>query len=238
PREALQMTDLLDTRHTDGVFILGDLKNDEAVLTDMVHHSQQAVVALCRGPSPASLYTINTDNAAGSRKLLDHLAERGHRSFAFLDGGWLGDMRERREAYLAYLSENDLEQRPEWMQPESNDPGGGYRAMSRLLELDRQPTAVFAADDLMALGAVKAVFDSGRRVPDDVSVVGFDDIEMAEYYCPSLTTIRQPIEEMNRQALSLMLDLINNPEAARAEIVIRIKPELVVRQSTGPVKSG
>lgn len=237
PQEALQMSNVLDTRHTDGVFILGDLKNDEVALAQMVHGAHP-VVALCRGPSPASLFTFNTDNEAGARMLLDHLVGLGHRRIAFIDGGWLGDIRERREAYDAYMQEKGFERAPEWIQADTNSPAGGYRAMTRLLALNRPPTAVFAADDLMAFGALKAVVDAGLRVPDDLSVVGFDDIELSEYFCPSLTTVRQPIEAMSQQALRLMLDLINEADTRSTEAVVRIQPELVIRQSTGPAKSG
>lgn len=236
PQEALRMTDVLDTRHTDGVFVLGDLRDDESALEEMLR-DKHAVVALCRGSSPASLYTVNTDNYAGTRMLLNHLVELGHRRIGFIDGGWLGDIRERREAYLDFLERRNLESSPGWVQTETNGADGGYRAMCRLLELDRRPTAVFASDDIMAIGALKAISEAGMRVPDDFSVVGFDDIELAQYLCPSLTTMRQPIDEMIREALRLMLELIDGQDAALPKTVIRIPPVLVVRQSTGPAFS-
>jgi DNA-binding LacI/PurR family transcriptional regulator len=221
PEEALTMTDVLDTRHTDGVIILGDLKDDEAALQEMLT-GKHAVVAVCRGPSPASLYTVNTDNYAGTYGLLNHLYDLGHRRFGFIDGGWLGDLRERREAFLSYIEERDLTLRPEWIQTQSNNAEGGYRAMRLLIESRERPTAVFAADDIMAIGVLKAVADAGLRVPDDFSVVGFDDIDLARFFCPALTTMRQPIDAMSERVLSLMLELIDDP------------PLLVARQSTGP----
>jgi DNA-binding LacI/PurR family transcriptional regulator len=233
-QEALQMTSLLDTRHTDGVFILGDLKDDEVALGKMAL-GQTPIIALCRGRSPASLFTINSDNAEGTYELLNHLCDLGHRRIAFLDGGWLGDMRERRDAYLAYLTDRRLEQRPEWSETDANSLEGAFRAMSRLLGLAHRPTAVVAADDMMAFGAIKAITEAGLRVPQDISVVGFDDIELAAYYNPALTTVRQPIEEMARQALNLMIDLIQRPDALRSEVMIRIRPQLIIRQSSGPV---
>jgi LacI family transcriptional regulator len=237
PQEALKMTDVLDTRHTDGVFVLGDLRDDEIALEEMLQ-GKHAVVALCRGPSPASLYTVNTDNYAGTHLLLDHLYELGHRRVGFIDGGWLGDIRERREAYFDYLKMRGLESRAGWVQAETNGADGGYRAMRRLLELHRRPTAIFASDDIMAIGALKAICDAGLQVPRDISVVGFDDIELAQYLCPSLTTMRQPIDEMIREALRLMLELIDGDNTSLSEMVIRIPPVLVVRQSTGPAASG
>lgn len=234
PAEALTMTDVLDTRHTDGVIVLGDLKDDEAALHEMLE-GKHAVVAACRGPSPASLYTVNTDNHAGIAGLLDHLVDLGHRRFGFIDGGWLGDLRERREAFLHYLDARRLPLLPGWIQAESNNAEGGYRAMQTLIGMLERPTAVCAADDLMAVGALKAVADAGLRVPGDFSIVGFDDIDLARFFCPSLTTMRQPIDEMSRHVLSLILELIGDPQLQREQTLIQIPPVLVVRQSTGPV---
>ncbi len=233
PEEALTMTDVLDTRHTDGVIVLGDLKNDEATLQEMLV-GKHAVVAVCRGPSPASLYTINTDNHAGTNGLLDHLFELGHRHFGFIDGGWLGDLRERREAFMTYIQERNLTVREGWFQTRSNNAEGGYQGMQALIELRERPTAVFVADDIMAIGALKAAADSGLHVPNDISVVGFDDIDLARFVCPALTTMRQPIDAMSERVLNLILQLINEPQRQQEETLIRIPPVLVVRQSTGP----
>lgn len=237
PEEALTMTNVLDTRHTDGVIVLGDLKNDEAALQKMLQ-GKHAVVGVCRGPSPASLYTVNTDNYAGTYALLDHLYSHGHRQFGFIDGGWLGDLRERREAFVRYVDEHQLPLRPEWIQAQTNNADGGYRAMQVLLELREPPTAVFAADDIMAIGALKAVADAGLRVPHDFSIVGFDDIDLGKFLCPSLTTMRQPIDTMSEYVLNMMLEMINQPQLQREETLIRVPPELIIRQSTGPVPGG
>jgi LacI family transcriptional regulator len=105
--------------------------------------------------------------------------------------------------------------------------------MQRLLILAERPTAVLASDDIIALGALKAAHDLGLRVPQDISITGFDGIDLTRYVSPALTTVRQPIEEMSRQALRLLLEIVAG-EALESEQVIRIQPELVVRQSTGP----
>ena len=236
PEEALTMTNVLDTRHTDGVVVLGDLKDDEAALQEMLI-GKHAVVAVCRGPSPASLYTVNIDNRAGTYGLLDHLYNLGHRRFGFIDGGWLGDLRERREAFLSYIEEHNLPIQPKWIQAQSNNAEGGYQAMRNLIELSERPTAIFAADDIMAIGALKAVTDAGLRVPDDFSVVGFDDIALARFFCPALTTMRQPIDVMSESVLGMLLELINEPELQQEKVLVRIPPVLVVRQSTGRVQN-
>jgi LacI family transcriptional regulator len=233
PEEALEFTDVLDARHTDGVFLLGDLKGDESALKEMLRFTH-ALVALCRGPSPASIYTINTDNFAGTDYVMDHLYNLGHRKIGFIDGGWLGDIQERREAFLSYIMRQGLPFNQEWVQMANNDSAGGYLAMTRILALADRPTAIFASDDVMALGAMKAIADFGLKIPDQISIVGFDGIDVASFSCPSLTTVSQPIRAMVLQALKLMMQLIDDPENSPKQRVIRLAPELIVRQSTGP----
>jgi LacI family transcriptional regulator len=234
PGEALHMASVLDGRQCDGVLLLGDLRDDRAVLQTMLRHNR-AIVALCRGSQFVSVPTVNCDNRGGMRLLLDLLYELGHRRLAFIDGGWLGDIRERREAFLDYLSERNLTLSPEWIQAEVNDSDGGYRVMRALLNLSPRPTAVAASDDVMAIGALKAAADAGLRVPADISIVGFDDIEMVRFVSPSLTTVRQPIEEMCRRAIQLLLDMIDGQVIPDDEMLVQTPPELIVRESTGPV---
>ena len=165
PEEALQFTDILDARHTDGVFLLGDLQGDESALQDKLRFTS-ALVAMCRGPSQANLYTVNTDNFAGVQALLDHLIGLGHRRIGFINGGCTNDLFERNQAYLNYIREYSLPLHKDWMQSEMNDSQGGYLAMSRILAGQDRPSAVLAADDMMALGAIKAANTIGCKVPD------------------------------------------------------------------------
>ena len=234
PSQALQMTAILETRHCDGVLLLGDLRDDGAA-TDQILKNNHAVIALCRGHSRAPVPTINSDNRAGMALLLEHLYALGHRRMAFVSGGWLGDIRERQEAYQSFVHCRGLETRAEYVQTDINESAGGYRSMRRLLALPTPPTAVIAADDLMAIGVLKAAADAGLHVPQDISVTGFDDIEMAQFTTPALTTVRQPIEAMSRQALEWLVRLINDEAISEAEAFTMVQPELIVRQSSGAV---
>jgi DNA-binding LacI/PurR family transcriptional regulator len=129
------------------------------------------------------------------------------------------------------MSEHNLAIFSDWMLTEANSLEGGYVAMKRLLRPPLHPSAVLAADDTMAIGALKAILDTGLRIPQDVSIAGFDDIEMASYVSPTLTTVRQPIPDISQQALHLLIELLDgkSPKA-----LPRITPTLIVRQSTGP----
>jgi DNA-binding LacI/PurR family transcriptional regulator len=112
----------------------------------------------------------------------------------------------------------------------------GYRAMRSLLGDRRAPTAVFASNDRLAIGAMRAVVEAGLRVPDDISVVGVDDIEMAAYVTPPLTTVRQRLADVATLGTKILLDLVRGLEAAETQVVF--EPELVVRGSTASTPTG
>jgi LacI family transcriptional regulator/LacI family repressor for deo operon, udp, cdd, tsx, nupC, and nupG len=224
---------VLDTRHTDGVIILGDYKDDELAIREILE-GRRAVVAMCRGEARAGAITVNTDNRAGMRALLDHLTGLGHTRLAFIEGDWMGDFKERRKAYIDYLQEKGFELNPDWIPQDTDDSSGGYQAMHRLIALKDRPTAILAADDIIAIGALKAAQEAGLQIPGQVSLTGFDGIEMTQFISPALTTVRQPIEVMSQIALKRLMDLIAGKEV-NEEVSIRVQPELIVRQSTGSV---
>lgn len=232
PSQALQMTAVLDARHCDGVLLLGDLRDDSAA-TEEILLGNRVVVALCRGRSVGSLPTVNSDNRVGMALLLEHLYVLGHRRMAFVSGGWLGDILERQEAYQDFVLTHNLANVTAYSQTDTNDLDGGRRAMQRLLALPVRPTAVLAADDVMAIGVLKAATEAGLHVPQDLSVTGFDDIEMTRFTSPTLTTVRQPVEAMSRRAMEWIVRLLSGELIPAGEEIERIKPELVVRQSTG-----
>jgi LacI family transcriptional regulator len=165
--------------------------------------------------------------------LIAHLKDLGHIRLAFVDGGWIGDIRARRETFLKLGDE--AQAKYAWMMAESNNPCGGYQAMKQLLALVPRPTAVLASDDSTAIGVLKAIYDEGLRVPEDISVTGFDDIDIARYTTPALTTIRQPIDEMARQSLQLLIDQIGGTPTPEEKLFNELDPEMVIRESTGPV---
>jgi LacI family transcriptional regulator len=233
-QEAIQMSAALDTRHLDGIFVLGDLHDDETALRRILQ-GNRVVVAICHGPNPKWIPKVNIDNRVGVIMMLDYLYSLGHRRLAFIDGGWLGDIRERLIVFKEYFKSHSIDQFAQIIKAPNNNAAGGYEALKEILRFTPRPTAVFAADDVTAFGALKAAADSGINVPKDLSIVGFDDIEFTQFTSPSLTTIRQPIEEMSQQALSLITDLIEKKDITPELASTRISPELIIRQSSGPV---
>ena len=189
-----------------------------------------------RGSEVASVPAIGIDQRGGAAAATRHLLDLGHRTVHHLAGpsDWL-DARWRVEGWHATLTEAGAPV----PQPLAGDwsARSGYDVMHRLLAADPGLTAVFVANDHMALGALRALDEAGRRVPGDVSVVGFDDVPEAEFFRPPLTTVRQHFPEAGRRAVRLLLDIIRPEEAADAgpapgpELV---PTELMVRRSTGP----
>jgi DNA-binding LacI/PurR family transcriptional regulator len=231
--EAIALRGVLETRHCDAIVILGDMR-DQPRLIDDLRASRVPAVALWQGSGLPGIATVNVDNRAGVRAALDHLTSLGHRRVAFIAGSLLGDIQARRTAYLEYMEGAGLAVDDRYVRPASNDPAWGASAMEALMRLDEPPTAVLASTDLLAIGALHAAQAMGRRVPDHVSVVGFDDIPLASYTVPSLTTVRMPVAEMAETAVRIALD-DNGGEATGDDWPVHVlEPDLVVRASSAP----
>jgi DNA-binding LacI/PurR family transcriptional regulator len=234
PSEALNITQTFDDRQLDGVICMGDFRDDMPFLMTILK-SKRPAVALCHGQMRVPIPAVNCNNASGVKMLLDHLIALGHYRFAFLDGGWLGDIRLRREAFMEYFTTRNIKASIATLQADANSYQGGYDAMMSLLGLAPRPTAVLASDDQMAMGALRAATQSGFKIPGDLSITGFDDCELASFTSPNLTTIRQPKDEMGRQAIDLLFAQMRGEAIPSESMYIEVMPELVVRESTGPV---
>jgi len=177
---------------------------------------------------------IVLDHQHAVRSALNHLLELGHRDIAFMKGQpFSSDSEYRWQAICQVAAELNIELRPELtVQIDIDDPTPqlGYPFAKQLLQRKVPFTALFAYNDISALGAIRAFQESGLRVPQDISVVGFDDIQGAAYSNPTLTTVRQPLADMGRLAAETLLARIEGTKEYQAEIPI--EPELVVRQST------
>jgi LacI family transcriptional regulator len=185
---------------------------------------------------PATEYVMS-DNGAGSAEAVDHLHALGHRRIAHITG--LMESRpgvDRLRGYRDALRHRGLAFRDEYVAYGDFYVESGRHAMARLLDLDEPPTAVVAASDLMALGAIRAVAERGLSVPDDVSIVGFDDIQLAGHVQPPLTTLRQDKSGLGAQAGRALRRLIAGDPAVPEAMTLPV--ELVVRASTAPPRAG
>jgi LacI family transcriptional regulator len=182
---------------------------------------------------------ITLDERLAARLALSHLAELGHEDIAFFKGApFSSDSTARWEAISEVAAELGIRIQPELtVQIDSGDPTPylGYPFGKELLARSRPFTALFAYNDISAIGAMWAFREVGLRIPEDVSVVGFDDIPLAAFADPGLTTVRQPLQRMGEIAAKTVIDQIEGKADYVPEIVV--EPELVVRSSTGAVPS-
>jgi LacI family transcriptional regulator len=182
---------------------------------------------------------IVLDHRHAAELALKHLVELGHQKIAILRGHpKSADSHHRWNAVQEVAQEMGLQLDPNLIiQIDSTDSGPslGYPYGKRLVESKRPFTALFAYNDISAMGAVRAFQEAGLQVPRDVSVVGFDDIPGAAYHYPSLTTVRQPLHRMGEIAVEVLVARIDGEKEWQREIAVQ--PEIVVRESTGPVRS-
>ena len=188
------------------------------------------VTVLERLPHRASVPVIRTDHRTGAEEATRHLIELGHRRIAHIAGSKGAPSTAKRiEGYRDALEAADLPARPEWVYPGDFFMPSGAAGMQRLLSLDDPPTAVLCGNDEMAFGAIRMLNKLGYAVPQDVSIVGFDDQNMAEFYNPPLTTVHIPRHELGRRAAIELIDQLEGRDVPR-EVVLPTR--LVIREST------
>jgi len=220
---------LLPTR-VDGLILMTRSVEDEYIF--YLHQRHIPFVLLDREIDEIEADCILTNNVDGAYKAVEHLLQHGYQQVAFISGpADSPDSNARFEGYRQALQNHGLPLRPQLVEQGDFLQPGGHQAMSRLLDQANLPLAVFVANDEMAIGAIEAVRGRGLSVPDDVAIIGFDDIQMAPYVQPPLTTVRQPIREFGVLAVQMLLRRINDPEAEAETIVL--PTQLVIRRSCG-----
>lgn len=194
-----------------------------------------AVVVLGRTElewSSAEIDNISIDNVAAARTAVDHLLENGHTRIAMIAGVRGTPPRERRvEGYREALAEHNVPIVEQLIRAGEFTELGGYDGTKELLRLQLRPTAIFAANDLMAIGALQALREEGIAVPDDIAIVGFDDISAASLVHPALTTIAQFPYQMGRRAAEMLFDRLSGRFTGHGG-QIKMPFELIVREST------
>ena len=210
-----------------------------AVDTLLEHPLSVPVVAVAGHRRIQGVTNVVLDHARAAELTLTHLHELGHRKIAFMRGQpFSSDSDERWTSLMAVAARLGIAVKPERivnLDIDMTSPELGYPGVRKLLALKQQFTAVVSFNDISAIGAIRALHDANLRVPQDVSVIGFDDIQPAAYTLPRLTTISQPLMEMGREATQILLNRIYGTSVAREEVTF--EPRLVVRESTGPAKS-
>ncbi|MFJ9832725.1 LacI family DNA-binding transcriptional regulator [Streptomyces sp. NPDC101169] len=226
-RKHRRLASYLTAQRVDGVLMVAVHRDD--TLPDLLDELSVPTVLAGRRGDPEPLGHVRADNGGGSRSAVRHLLDRGRRTVATITGPLDMDAaRTRLDGYREALRTAGVAVDEELIEPGDFTEEGGRAAMRELLRRRPGLDAVFAASDVMASGAVLELRAAGRRIPDDVAVVGFDDSIVARHVDPPLTSVRQPMEEMGRAMADLLLDEIAG-RAGRREVVLPTR--LVVRES-------
>jgi DNA-binding LacI/PurR family transcriptional regulator len=214
-------------RRVTGVIVVGSLI-DVGYLELQQRYPLPIVLINC----PIYPYSVTTDNFGGAVQAVEHLVQFGHRRIAYVANpqSHLSNLN-RFRGYRAVLEAHEIPLREYLVVEGDGEMASGRAAARQLLARPELPSAIFCFNDLMAIGAIRALSEAGRSVPQACSVVGFDNLEMGGYYCPPLTTVEQPRRRLGQRAMGVLLELIGG----EAEITPETLPaKLIVRETTGP----
>jgi LacI family transcriptional regulator len=229
--ERRMMRQILHSGLLDGVVVSSMLMEDPIVQS--LHDSKKPFILVGRHPTLDVNY-LDVDNTNGAREATLHLLRLGHKRVGTITGPQnMIAGNDRLQGYRQALEERGIGVRPELIAEADFSEAGGYAAMRRLLP--HRPTAIFTASDSMAEGALRALREAGLRVPQDVAVVGYDDMPNAARINPPLTTVRQPTNRMGALAVNALIDIIQNPGSHKRHIVLPV--ELVIRESCGTLRA-
>jgi DNA-binding LacI/PurR family transcriptional regulator len=231
-REA-QALQLLRERQVDGLVICSS-----RLSTGQLAHFAQGttpIVFVNSQPIPSSVGSVETDHEAGMRSALEHLAHLGHREIGYIGGPPASQVQQRRrKAFLAMAEVLGVRTSEECREATVAGGEAGAHAMLGALAGGTRPTALIAYNDVMAAGALVAARARGLAVPEQLSLVGHDDIPMSALLTPALTTVRQPMQELGSRAVDMLAAHLRGSVSADPT-VLSLHPELVVRASSGPV---
>lgn len=223
---------LLTEREVEGIlFVRPSTEQDSQHIVSLLQRGVPLVTTAYHVPG-ARLTIVDVDNVDGGIKATRCLIDIGHRRIGMITGpsGW-ESVKNRTRGYLLALEQADIPYDESLVEHGDWSYASGYEAVRRLLDRGAHFTALFAQNDRMAIGAIRALREAGYRVPDDVAIVGYDDNPVAAYCYPPLTTVRQPAREVGTVAVRQLMELIGNPNAERKEILLPV--ELVRRASCG-----
>jgi LacI family transcriptional regulator len=224
-RDAIEF---LEQRRSDALIVQSEALSDHELL-DLARRSDVPFVVYGRWIAELDGVCIYLDNEAGGALATRHLLAHGHRRIAHLSGSLASpDARQRMQGYRDALAEAGLAFDDRYVVEGDYQEAGGYAAMKRLLERELPLDAVFAANDQMAAGAMRAAREHGLNIPHDLSFIGYDDVVLAQYVTPALTTVRQPLRDMGHAAADVALALLNDETK---EVRTRFEPEVVERES-------
>jgi DNA-binding LacI/PurR family transcriptional regulator len=232
PERELKVVQSFEDRRVDGIVVTA---SRVGALYARVLEGLQIPIVLLNNQHPSRFgHSVMIENFDASRQAVAHLIELGHRRIAYIgDRFGYGSDSERFSGYRSALDEADIPIDPDLFVHGDGKADSGMIAAERLLAILQPPTAIFCYNDMTALGALKAIRTRGLSVPEDISLIGFDDLPLALYMDPPLTTVRQPKHEMGRMAMQVLLKMVAGSDANQN---IKVSGELILRRSTAAPK--
>jgi DNA-binding LacI/PurR family transcriptional regulator len=214
----------------DGVILRPCAGHDEAA--EELARSETPMVCVDRRLAKATVDTVLIDNVRGAHAATEHLVRLGHGRIGFVAGPrWISTSQERLQGYRQALADHGIEVDNALVREGDARQASGRQLAAELLNLPESPTALLVSNSLMTLGALEAVRLAGLRVPEQVALVGYDDVPWSLAIDPPLTVVRQPAYEVGRRAMELLLKRLQDPE--RSVTLLQLQPELTVRKSCG-----
>lgn len=229
PGESSGYEKLIQENHVDGIILSGPLKDD----TEIIRLNREGIPVVLMGQLPQSgIPFVDIDASKGAQIAVDHLLNLGHTRIALITNAPLTytSAQQRHDGYKIALSKAGIPYDGALICEGNYTPDSGFNAMQTLLQNPDRPTAIFVASDVVTLGAMQAIKQAGLKIPHDIAVVGFDDIPLANFFDPPLTTIHLPAYDLGRAAGELLIHLIQNETPEQKEILLG--SELVVRNSS------
>ncbi|CDF98971.1 Putative HTH-type transcriptional repressor PurR [Avibacterium paragallinarum JF4211] len=229
PEKIKNHLEMLAKKRVDGILVMcAEYIQDSLDLLE--NFTDIPMVVMDWGPHSKNTDLIQDNSFIGGYLATKYLIDNGHKKIGIIAGELIKTTaRTRYEGFVTAMKEANLEINPLWVMEGFFEPEDGYECMNRILTQDNLPTAVFCCNDVMALGAISAIGEKGLKVPDDISIIGYDNIHSSRFYSPPLTTIHQSKSRLGAQAVNLLFQRISD-KSGKYE-VIEIHPELVIRKS-------
>ncbi|GAX92019.1 LacI family DNA-binding transcriptional regulator [Effusibacillus lacus] len=228
-RQEVEYLNLLRQKRVDGMILL-TARMDRSLVEEIAE--EYPVVLACEYLEGSRLPTVSIDNVSSARKATEHLIKLGHRRIAHISGPMdIILSRDRLRGYQQAMAQYELKFDPVLIQEGDFSYEIGYNMAMKYLALENLPTAIFAANDEMAIGAMKAIREHSLNVPDDIAVMGFDNIKISSIVEPALTTIAQPMYEIGTTSMEILLKLINGEDLKKRQFVL--EDQLIIRESCG-----
>ncbi|MFZ7155558.1 HTH-type transcriptional repressor PurR [Avibacterium avium] len=229
PEKIKNHLEMLAKKRVDGVLVMcAEYTQDSLDL--LANFTDIPMVVMDWGPNNQNTDIIQDNSFEGGYMATKYLIDNGHKAIGIIAGELIKTTAKTRyEGFVKAMEEANLPINPNWVMEGFFEPEDGYECMNKILRQDELPTAVFCCNDVMALGAISAIGEKGLKVPDDISIIGYDNIHASRFYSPPLTTIHQSKSRLGAQAVNLLFQRIS--EKSGQHEIIEMHPELVIRSS-------